>query len=54
MKCSLLKRLRFKEGRTLKVRMSRRKLEICDWNIKEFPTKVQTWEAFGMVESKET
>lgn len=34
--------------------MSRRELEIRDWNIKEFPIKAQTWEAFGVVQSKET
>ena len=34
--------------------MSRRELEICDWNLKGFPTKVQAWEVSGVVEPKET
>lgn len=51
-KCSRLQRLGFPGSRTPKVKTSKRELEICDWYIKEFLAKIQTWEFFDMVESK--
>lgn len=41
------------EQDTQSVKISKRELEICDRYIKEFPAKIQTWELFDMVESKE-
>lgn len=53
MKCSRLERLGFQGSGTPKVKISKRQLEICDWHIKKFQAKIQTWEFFEMVESKE-
>lgn len=41
MKCSLLERLGFQGHRIAKEKISKIKLEIHDWNIKEFQSKIQ-------------
>lgn len=53
MKYSLLERLGLKGSRTVEVKRSERELEIRDWKVKEFQTKIKTWALFSMVECKE-
>lgn len=48
-----LERLGFQGSGTPKVKISKRELEICDLQINKCQAKIQTWEFFDMVESKE-
>ena len=36
-------KLGFKGNRTSKGIMSKTELDMCDWNVKEFQAKIQTW-----------